>query len=321
MAPSGPTIEVVVGNVLDYKCDVLILKFAQTFHGADLEVAKELNLGVLWHGPAPGDFRLMKPDPASRIQASMLFFEGIPALAGVSYTVLRQMCKSAIQHLHSSEPNVKHIALTTHGVNIGMDERESFLALLGGILEALKDPNVLSELERITFVELRKDRAERMTNLLKATDSIRSKPVVRTAAITGPVAQAGLTSKEKPHVFVAMPFTDDMEDVFIFGIQGPVQDAGMLCERVDMDTFTGDILDRIKSRIESASLVIAVLNGANANVYLEVGYAWGKNRKTLLVCKDIADLKFDVQSQRCLIYTNITDLNNKLSKELQILVS
>src|SRR6202000_2830875 len=81
---------------------------------------------------------------------------------------------------------------------------------------------------------------------------------------------AGVKSKEKAHVFVAMPFSKDLEDTFIFGIQEPINRAGLLCERVDQLSFTGDILDKIKSRIETATLVLADLSGANPNVYLEV---------------------------------------------------
>ena len=116
-----------------------------------------------------------------------------------------------------------------------------------------------------------------------------------------------------------MPFCDDMEDTFVFGIQGPVNAAGYLCERVDFSTFTGDILARIKSRIETASLIIADLTGANPNVYLEVGYAWGKGRPTLLIAKTSDELKFDVQGQRCLIYKSIRDLATKLETDLAAL--
>ena len=118
-----------------------------------------------------------------------------------------------------------------------------------------------------------------------------------------------------------MPFTPEMEDVYIFGIQGPIQEAGFLCERVDQAVFTGDIVERIKSRIETAKMVIADLTGANANVYLEVGYAWGKNVDALLLCRNIEDLRFDVKGQRCLAYSSISDLNKKLSAELKVLAA
>ena len=67
-----------------------------------------------------------------------------------------------------------------------------------------------------------------------------------------------------------------MRDVWTFGIQQPVRDLGLLCERLDQEAFTGDILSRIRSGIAQALLVIADLTGCNPNVFLEVGYAWGK---------------------------------------------
>lgn len=123
-----------------------------------------------------------------------------------------------------------------------------------------------------------------------------------------------------PHVFVAMPFRKDMDDVFYYGIQRPVHAAGFLCERIDQDSFTGDILDRVKKRIETAAIVIAELSGANPNVYLEVGYAWGKGRPTVLLVKDPQELCFDVRGQRCLTYERIMELEESLTKELRGLV-
>ena len=132
-----------------------------------------------------------------------------------------------------------------------------------------------------------------------------------------PAALAGPASEAKPHAFVAMPFTRQMDDVYYFGIEAPVHAAGMLCERVDQASFTGHILDQIRERIETASVVIADLTGANPNVYLEVGYAWGKGRPTILLVQDVSDLRFDVKSQRCLVYDRIIDLARLLSTELQ----
>ena len=108
-----------------------------------------------------------------------------------------------------------------------------------------------------------------------------------------------------------------MEDVYGFGIQGPVNGAGLLCERTDMVAFTGDVLNRIRERIETATLVIADVTGANANVYLEVGYAWGTKRPTLILAKQGEQLKFDIQGQKCIFYKNITDLAKRLTTELR----
>ena len=92
-----------------------------------------------------------------------------------------------------------------------------------------------------------------------------------------------------------MPFREDMEDVFYFGIQEPAQNSGFLCERVDNEAFTGEILDEVKSRIESCTVVIADLTWSNPNVYLEVGYAWGKNRPTILSAQERRRIKVRCQ--------------------------
>ena len=139
---------------------------------------------------------------------------------------------------------------------------------------------------------------------------------------SGEVAEsATLQSAEqvenKPRAFVAMPFSEEMEDVFYYGIQNPVRQLGYVCERVDQEAFTGDILDQVKMRIENAEIVIADLTGSNPNVYLEVGYAWGKGRRTVLVANKKDELKFDVRGQRCLKYQSIKDLEKLLTTELQ----
>jgi hypothetical protein len=143
------------------------------------------------------------------------------------------------------------------------------------------------------------------------------------AEVVGTTDATNLLSTEevenKPRAFVAMPFAPEMEDVFYYGIQNPVRALGYVCERVDQDAFTGDILEQVKMRIENAQIVIADLTGANPNVYLEVGYAWGKGRQTVLVANKKDDLKFDVRGQRCLRYQSIKELETTLTRELKAL--
>jgi hypothetical protein len=131
--------------------------------------------------------------------------------------------------------------------------------------------------------------------------------------------QSATQVENKPRAFVAMPFSEEMEDVFYYGIQNPVREAGYICERVDQEAFTGDILQQVKMRIENSEIVIADLTGSNPNVYLEVGYAWGKGRPTVLVANKKGPLKFDVQGQRCLKYQTIKDLEKQLTTELKSL--
>ena len=71
-------------------------------------------------------------------------------------------------------------------------------------------------------------------------------------------------------ILVAGFVSEEMDDVFHYGIQGAVNAAGFLCERADLSTFTGDVLEWVKNRIERASLVVADLSDANPNVYLDM---------------------------------------------------
>jgi len=80
------------------------------------------------------------------------------------------------------------------------------------------------------------------------------------------------------------------------------------------------VIARIRSRIETASLIIADLTGANPNVYLEVGYAWGKDKPTLFVSNNADSLKFDLKTQRCIIYKSINELARKLRADLETLL-
>ncbi|MEM6455720.1 MAG: hypothetical protein AAF772_11545, partial [Acidobacteriota bacterium] len=145
----------------------------------------------------------------------------------------------------------------------------------------------------------------------------------RPASHGSPWIDVGEASDAKPRVFVAMPFNEDMEDVFHYGIEKTAHRAGLLCERADLAIFTGDILNWIHRRIQGARVVVADLTGANPNVMLEVGYAWGCGIETVLVvrCGDDGglpdDLPFDVRGQKCLRYRSIRDLEQQLLPVLQ----
>ena len=114
-----------------------------------------------------------------------------------------------------------------------------------------------------------------------------------------------------------MPFNQEMEDRYYYGIQRAADVNGFSCKRIDKDYFTGDILQQIKIGIDTSSALIADLTDANPNVYLEIGYAWGKEKPTILLLEEAKELYFDVRGHRCLIYTSIRHLEELLTKELE----
>jgi hypothetical protein len=280
-------------DALDFPCDVLVLKYAQAFYGADSQVADVLlpfpkDSSPLM--PAPGKFALIESE--GKIKASRILFVGVPRLRLFNYGEIRKFAGDSLRIVAEQSPQSVHIAMTMHGVGYGLDEREAFLSQIAGLLDAFTSGAAPSSIERVTIIEKNQRRANRLKQMLEENFSSKAAPneTPDEQEPSQAIIDAGVESESKPHIFVAMPFNDEMEDVYNWGIQLPVNKAGYLCERVDMDTYTGDILARILSRIESARLVIADLTGSNPNVYLEVGYAWGKSRPTLLLIKNIDEL-------------------------------
>jgi hypothetical protein len=115
-------------------------------------------------------------------------------------------------------------------------------------------------------------------------------------------------------VFVAMPFADEFEDVYQFGIYGTIRRCGYICERVDESVFAGNIVDRIMDGIRNAQFVVADLTLEKPNVYLEVGYAWGMNKPVILVAREGQRLHFDLSHHKCLFYKTIGRLAEALEK-------
>jgi hypothetical protein len=321
--PPSNLITVVCGDITDFACDVAVLKYAQAFYGADQAVALKVSNYPQHIKPAPGAF--IRIPTEGKIAARQVLFVGVPDLWKFDYEQIRVFSSASLKILAQQMPSARTVAMTMHGVNYGLDERESFFSQVIGIMDAVKSRDIPPSLSQITIVEQNEERAARLQSLLD--ENVSNINSINEGGARSVQSQLSLgetapenRSTSKPHVFVAMPFSENMDDTYVFGIQAPINAAGYLCERVDMVTFTGDILERIKNRIETASLVVADLTTANPNVYLEVGYAWGKRRPTLLIARQGDELKFDVKGQRCVFYKNIVDLSRKLESDLKSLV-
>ncbi|TXH65583.1 MAG: hypothetical protein E6Q88_13620 [Lysobacteraceae bacterium] len=270
-----------------------------------------------------------EPDSRLEKRTGSAFFNNPPAvdaLYNFGYAQIRYFGHRAISLFAIDTRIIRHIALTVHGPGYGLDEVEAFESELAGVIEAISQNDYPAELEKITFVERNADRARRLKQALSKllpTGRLTINQERRMSGLAVPAQEAlrsvGYNSDSKPKVFVAMPFAEHMNDLFHYGIQGAVNSAGFLAERADMASFTGDIMDWVRNKIASAELVIADLSGANPNVYLEVGYAWGKGIPTVLITNDVNGLKFDVRNQRSIIYASIKDLEEKLCSELKSL--
>jgi hypothetical protein len=322
------SIEVKAENALRIPADVLALKHAQGLYGVDHQVAnilfpKSTVTEILDAMPKESAFRLI-PSEGKLISKSVLYL-GVKPLFAFGYQEIREFGRSVLKILSEEAPDAGHIALTLHGTGYGLDETESFESEVAGILDAITAGDYPRGLRTISIVERNQSRAKRLQEALvkllpggsialdgEATlKSMDDEPRERLRSV-------GYASASKPYVFVAMPFVEELDDVFHYGINNVVNDAGFLCERADMATFSGDIVEWIRKRIAGAALVVADLSMANPNVYLEVGYAWGCGKSTVLLVRDVKELTFDVKSQRCLVYNRSIKLLEKLlCKELE----
>jgi hypothetical protein len=324
--PRDLTISVVHADALHFAADILVLKFATALRGLDRAVVSVLEAqGIPVKLPSLGESQLI--DTNGAIASKLILLYGVQPLKRFGYTEIRDFARAAIQSAVATAPFIRSIALTIHGPGYGLDEIEAFESTLAGVIDTLNSTSLPHSLERIIFVENNSGRAGRLS---EALSRLLPKNIIelgsRSAlAQLGDQAQrtlrtAGYSSLSKAHVFVAMPFAKEMEDVFHYGIQGAVKRQHLLCERADLSSFTGDVVDWVKTRISNASLVIADLSSANPNVYLEVGYAWGCKVPTILLASSASELKFDVRGQRCLIYDSIRTLEQKLEQELSTLL-
>ena len=311
------------GDILNRPCDLLILKHAAGFYGVDQKIAELIG----FTGTVPeGKVRVV---PGRRTEAKRVAFLGVGPLVDFEYRKIREFGRRAVEvaidATRGQKEFLRRVCMPVHGPGYGLDEAESFSSLIAGVLDAAASERAIQDIENLEIVENNPARVRRLQRILS---DLVEQPITFGGAILGAVVPAvniklrdhlktfGSESELKTRLFVAMPFKNDYNDEWEISIQEAANSLQMLCERIDKSAFTGDISAEIKRRIEQYDGLIALLNGANPNVFLEIGYAWAKEKPTLLLAKDGQELPFDVRGQRCIFYRNIADLRTKLKSEL-----
>jgi hypothetical protein len=329
----GFVVEAVQGDALQFKADVLAVKHAPRSGGLGAQVRKYLQEdGDML--PGANEYRIWPGKDVS--QAEYVLMVGTAPVFSLLYPQLRDLGKRFVEALWEAGLDVEHLATTLHGVRTGagLDEVEAFRAVLLGMADAHESGHYPPTLKRISFVEKDPNRVRVMQEALQRFLPDATPPVTTTreakskkrttstaAVMAGPESFEPAYRKPEanattPHVFVAMPFRDDYDDQYYLAIQPAIHEMGLLSERLDLDSFTGDIKQRMLERIRTARLLVALLDSANPNVYLEVGYAWGVETPTVLMAHQGEQLPFDVRGERVLIYDRIYKLKEMLNDEL-----
>lgn len=110
-----------------------------------------------------------------------------------------------------------------------------------------------------------------------------------------------MANDKRKRVFVAMPFRHEHDGIF-----SVVREAAALLGadviRLDEQSFAGSIISQIRSEIESADVMTAIVSEENGNVYYEIGLAHCQKKPTVLLTSDPQSLKFDLRDHRAIVY-------------------
>ena len=193
---------------------------------------------------------------------------------------------SSVSFLRESEPNLKAWLVTTSGFTLNAQKALTHHRIEGFTIE---------ELRQRFRVDLR--------SLEKNQKSWKEK--------------AEKSRQNQKRIFVIMPFTEQMIDVFIFGIRWAANELHFVAERADDLEHNGEIISEIRTAIEKSDAVVADTSGANPNVCYEVGYAHALGMPTVLICRKGEKLPFDLQGTNHLMYENIVNLREPLKAKIE----
>ena len=242
---------VVNADITARSCDLLLLKHADGFHGVDEVISERVG----FKGTVPEGETIFVP--GRNIGARKVLYVGVGPLNEFRYPQIRAFGRRALEIAARGSGRTSVLCTTLHGPGYGLDEREAFLSLVAGFLDGIESGAFPADLERIEIVELSSKRAKRLRKALSeftaspSTIEDKNPPLggaqtfVFGSASHDKFSSFGVQSERKTKLFVAMPFAPEHSDVWEIAIQESCQSAGIVCERVDEQAYTGDILEQI----------------------------------------------------------------------------
>jgi hypothetical protein len=325
----GVTLQLVQGDITEYPADVAAFKYSDGVRGAAEAVAHRLTTqaGVQLNQLSAERVQFTLVPSQGAVSSPQLMYIGSARLRHFGYQAVRELGRNALRGLALHAPETRHLAMTLNGPGTSLDENEAFLHQLRGYLDALDSGEYPAVLERITIIERNEGRFDRIRAFIGQT-GLQQPDIAERCIPFGEAGQYRLLFPQgdspasasapvslKPHVFVALPQSVDLEDEFFYGIQTPVHGRGLLCERIE-DPLNDELIEQAKARISSARLVVADLTKADPLVYLQIGFAWGCNRPVILIQRDDMTALMGIPARS---YSNIKSLEKLLSRELDSL--
>jgi len=151
------------GNALNFKADVLALKYAQALFGVDYAVVERLSEeGIDISNSLPKISESLLISSKEHIAAKSILFIGVQDLSKFKYQEIQTFAHEVLCVLATKAPQTRHICLTMHGVGYGLDETQAFEAEINGLLSAIKQRKFPKQLKKITIIERDEDRVARL---------------------------------------------------------------------------------------------------------------------------------------------------------------
>ncbi|MCB1066075.1 MAG: response regulator [Verrucomicrobiae bacterium] len=113
--------------------------------------------------------------------------------------------------------------------------------------------------------------------------------------------------------FIAMPFAKEYQENYD-AIGPAIQKAGYIPIRIDRESFTESILDKMFSEILRCKLMLFLTDGKNPNVFYEAGYAHALRKEIVTVARSVHGMPFDIRTRNAIFHNDdLEDLAEKLT--------
>ena len=124
--------------------------------------------------------------------------------------------------------------------------------------------------------------------------------------------------------FVAMWFSEDMEQIYNSVMSEAIINAGYAPHRVDQREHNDKIDDEIIAQIRKSRFVLADFTGHRGGVYYEAGFAKGLGLEVFWSCRedDISNLHFDIRQYNCIVWENdnLEEFKSKITNRIEAVI-